>query len=1032
MSDYLDSNSVLRAASLTDYPAEAVAYAPGDEVLVWTKGSKDERDNFERAVVTKRSKTTGNMNVRTEKGDNLEYGSGVSKRGRFTVAVPKGPYTKRSTLRVYSVDRTCYSTNRTKDARNAWNFLFVGPGSRPIGELLAVKLGCLPDADESNLERYWLYLPTGLTKEDACNLVSEAAKKCIWTYICLQSQIESLQELHLRNTGDGSYILDGPCSTALIPALKQFIGMLGYPQLNTKTSVAYSKRESVHIRGPLLSRQTACDAILQCLDCAHIPRRLLNTSNDTLLCTLKRNANLLGWKCTEEGPAARYAHIVKDSQDGYSCPANILAVHGPQQEALCLLNFARFHAEIPTVKNAEIECAAYPSEVGQARCPSEKAALTWALHDSDNGPWLLKKIADDDSDKQYCRDIMNQWSARNIKRILEGELASVRPMQCLVEIRLTDALDFIEYTDFKTLDKTTPLPRLGWCGLINPAEWIEDVHAVCRVRLTIAVTEGIAFARAQSRPTPRVRLNAKALLSSTPTQRQKLAQGFVSSYDHVGLPDLNGQQVTRPTPLHVCASGHPEANVWSRVATQKVVNKDAVTCEDIEDVFSSWMSKINDAERPCSLCMTCNQIIHSAIPGFWHISPDDTVIICSFPCSWRPLRRTLNTCSGGSFLLPITDIDITRQVENSAQVKSQITASGISKDSVDLWCSIIRSFSSTTKPINIGWSNDLLEQLEILQLTYIERTHLATIFVASAQNIKHADFDKNLNEVKIWLGLPSLPLCNISKEWNTIKGKQEFIDVLLKCARVTNLRTTMLFFFASRRISNCINRGWDSAAISEWIDATVNSHCEAWRIADSVDMLTVAISSDYPACRALHIASSTSSAKTWLDLWTSCSFEGESTIYQSKHHDLALKEANQLLAPEVGSHRWFDVHDRPEHAALILDHALRELVSSLFYIWCLDHASLQDLQESHIPGVVRGDAEYLHNEKRWNISDVDLEQRCEMLLRLDSNSDAAISSKFLAHRMKDLLSHGCASTTDLTAECLPRKATWNICKQKRI
>ena len=1062
--EHLDGNSVLRSASLTDYPPEAIDYSPGEEVLVWTSSGREGADaSFEQAVVIESSQQTGRMRVKTKDCTVLEYGSGAPKRGRFTLALPNA-CTKRSQLQIYAINRNDLTS---RDARDSWNFLLLGPGARPIGEMLVTHLRCVPDADESNITRYWLYLQGVATKEHACQMIADAAQSCLWSFLSLQALLESFQELTLTNNHDGTFVLSGPCSTALVPALKKHLGLLGNAQPCDDTKVAYSKRERVLFYGSSLTPESARGAVERGLDCACIPLRLLDAGRDELVRTLKASAAALGWRCREEGPAARYAQVVSDAEKGYSCPACILAVHGPRQEALCLLNYARFHAEVPVVRHAEIESPNQQSrEAWEPRCPRDKAAVAWSTYgtddDADNvyfGPWSLKKAPKEDDERAYRNRVLSQWSVRNMKRKLEGEMACVKPMQYDVRVDFASALDFIEYADFQTVDGVCSLPRIGWCGLINPAEWIKSSQVEIRVRITIWPQEGIAFRRAQSRPAPRARVNTKALLASGSYRHLKLARAFVSSEDHLNLPDCNGRLVTGPTPLHLCASGHPEAWSWAEMATQAVTRGHTPNPSDIEDIFSTWKRKINDADRPCSLCMTCKLVTNDAIPGFWDVRADDSIQICTFPCSWRPRRRSLCTTTVSAHQLPPRPItnaeeapgcaagpffDYRKTISSKfAMESSKVDGDALAPnelDAVAYWVYVLGKLGrlQTRPKAKAGtlWPRELLQQLAVVPQNDGECEYLsATIEVLAMSNLG-SDFDKKLHMVKTWLDISVLPMRIVSRELSTERGKLEFVSVLRRCGEVSNLKTACCFYFASRNLCDCVDRGWDAKALSQWIENTLISKPVPWSLSESLENLTLAIASEHPARRALSLVASdvNLTLEAWVRMWNTCD-DAVHTAVVCDHaaQALASRESEQLHSPQVGSRRWFDSRDHPEHAALLLDHALRELVSALLYLWCLgshspSHSPLIELRDENIVGAVRGDAEYLHVESGVRkVSRASLAQLAMRLLTHHLDPCAAADlSEALTVRLENLLSEGCASTTSLTAGCLPRKSAWLV------
>jgi len=1058
----LDGNSILRSASLADYPPEAITYKPGDNVLVWTSTKSDEAQaSFQQAVVTEGCEQSRRMRVRMHDGTLKEYGNGASKRGRFTLALPNLG-NRRSRLHLYVINRWHPSS---QDARHSWIALLLGPGARPIGDILATRLRCIPDADESDLYRYYLYLHNSPTKEAACQSIARAAESCLWSFLTLQALLESYQELKLVANHDGTLVLRGPCSAVLVPALKKHLGVLGCARSCDTTKVAYSKREKVLLTGAALTLDRAREAVVHSLGCACIPSRLLDGEADKATSLLRSNAAAIGWRCREEGPAARHAQILADSEEGYSCPACTLAVHGPRVEAVCLLNYARFHAEVPSVKHAEIFfCARASLSPSDYLQPATKAATAWAsygIEDARGGkhflPWVVKQLPSCNDEEAYRDLVLSQWSIRNLKRKLEGEMACVRPMRYTVELDLTSVLDFIEYTDFRTTTDVHPLPRRGWCGLINPLEWIEAPHLKVQACITIWPQEGVVFQHAQHRPQPRARMNARVLRAASSEQKMELARAFVSSEVHLNLPGGNNEPVTGPVPLHLCASGHPESVSWAQVATRVLTHGILPSTGDIEEIFSAWKRNINNADRACCLCMTCKQATQEAIPGFWDMQADLNAIVCSFPCSWRPCRRSVCTASIPTYQLPPCPLNnVTRDaacLTASSVYRRRISekfAMEIKKDNVAVsqssaldpvsyWVSVLAQLwaaprKQAAKPDARGtsWPLHVLEKLATLPQNSEECQNMSLTMEVLLSRIRDTAYEMKVAAVKAWLQLRALPLRILSRELSTEKGKYELVSVLARCVEVSDLKIACCFFFTSRSFCNCIERGWDSQSISRWILNTIISRPAPWSISESMENMALAIASQCPAKKALILAESHVhlTATAWATLWTNDQDHSAApTIHESISQGLVAKEYAQLHAPMVGSSRWFDSHDHPEHAALLLDHSLRELISALLYICVHDAASpFVELKEDDVPGVLRGDPEYLHSEDcEWEVTRAALAQRMSRLLTGSAEQDLpADVVEALVRRLENILSEGSGSTTLLTAECLPRKSFWLI------
>jgi hypothetical protein len=259
------------------------------------------------------------------------------------------------------------------------------------------------------------------------------------------------------------------------------------------------------------------------------------------------------------------------------------------------------------------------------------------------------------------------------------------------------------------------------------------------------------------------------------------------------------------------------------------------------------------------------------------------------------------------------------------------------------------------------------------------------------------------------------------------------VAVLRGCAEISDLQTALCFFFASRGIRDCAERGWGARAIVGWVDLTMIQRTRPWARDDSVQMLTAAMASEHPAHRALDLAESDPqmTAREWRRVWDSHRNEREELAPEGKPaaRSLASREAEQLEAPRAGTDRWHDAHDHPEHAALLLDHALRELMSSLFHLWCAPYCEGQaplEIKLANVAGVTRGDSEYLHRESTpWSISRADLSLRMRDLLTLGPDDSAKLTPLF-TDRFSDILQNGSASTTPFTAECLPRKIAWVV------
>lgn len=601
----LDGNDILRAASSANYPREAIPAAVGDNVQVWAKTNAGP-EGLVNARVIEEDPYSGRMRVMTMDGPVLEYGE-YSKKGRFTCTQPA--FSKRTRLALYVV---LSGEDGREDARGGANGLLLGPGARSLGKLLAVRLKCIPDSDASDNEKYWLYIPGATAPGDVSTKVSRESKRLLWSFICLQSHLEQFQKLDLTTDEEGySHTLKGPNSLSLKIPLQKELGSSGHVKSRAGTRVAYSKREEIKMLGVSLSSEKALTAVRRSLRYANLPERLVfpkKNSEGDLGSFLIRRGTQMGWRCTIEGPSCRYPQILAESKEEYSCPGNTLAVHGPRNEASSLLHYAKMHAEAPMVKHVEMMLSNRNSpNAPEAMNPTQRAGYTWSLQDlavvPDSpyfGPWSLRAsdpTTTKEEDVQYQYEILNQWSDRNIKRTLEGECVALCPARHALRINFTDAPYLVEYRNFVTHGGVPATPRQGWCGLVNPVEWIEAEE--CDLSVLVWPEQGAIFRRATARPSPKAKMSKRELLSAGPQRRLNLLRRFVSSQEHIGLPDLNGVPVTRATPLWLCPAGHPEAANVARIAQRAVLENSPPSVFDIEDAFSQWEERINSGERPC-------------------------------------------------------------------------------------------------------------------------------------------------------------------------------------------------------------------------------------------------------------------------------------------------------------------------------------------------------------------------------------------------------------------------------------------------
>lgn len=439
------------------------------------------------------------------------------------------------------------------------------------------------------------------------------------------------------------------------------------------------------------------------------------------------------------------------------------------------------------------------------------------------------------------------------------------------------------------------------------------------------------------------------------------------------------------------------------------------------------------------VCKDCESAIRPVMGNFWSVREDDSALVCTFPCSWRPNTRTVDPFEDPPMrTLTIRDVPSGGLALGCDAAHSQTpshpmpSADSIASALVARWnlicsrCSISKSESARGGKRSGGWTPESIEKLGALPGSREESDHLTVILEVITLGSKSSQCEQKLRATKEWLGVRALPIRTLSREVACDEGKEDFVLFLSACTRISNLHTALHFLVSSRNVCDCSEKGWDAEAITEWVNTTMTLHTPPWSLEDSIEMFTIAVASEYPANRALKIAAVdlSSSPVAWRDLWVAHCIEA--TEDPSENDDCACQD--QLEAPKVGEDRWHDSQDHPEHAALLLDHALRDFIGSLFYLWCApSNDGFAGAVGMDLPGALRGDAQFLHQENGlWSISRDNLRSRARELLSLELGDSSVHLTEALVDKLDDLLRNGAASTTPFTGECLPRRVVWEV------
>ena len=641
----MDANTVYRLGDLANIPAESVEYERGDRVEVWTLLPGGGEGFAPATVLDYDKRADGAFSVLLDRGGELSYLSGAAPLPRhFCLALPLGQCAnaerRRAWVHLYVVPPGGADAVRLGE-RAGWRGLLVGPGARPVGAMLASHLSLHPDADDSCLdaggdgECYWLY-----TRADSAQRVRErvaaAAARAFLAFAPLQRCLEESQCLWLQ--GGSPATLQGPGALALAEGLTQAL-----PQAAVRALSAPQKRcvrrERLTVEGA--GGEELRTALQAAMRAAGLPARLLREGTPSEEWEAVAGAGERAWRCGAEGPNARYAGRLE--HEGWRSPANTLSVCGPHAEALCLVNYARARGEAPAVAHVE-EVLPAALQHGPLGTPAHAAAARWAVgglkerqaHGLYYGPWALRPAADE-QEREDQAAVLPQWSARNVRRLLQGQLLSAPPARRVdVAVRLEEAPPAVEWEDFCRADGSPVFAATGWTQLENPGQapegWVTTPGAECRLRLTVRCEPGAAFPQARARELPRVRVCQRRLARTEgdTEMRRRLQAVFRTGEEHVGLENWRGNVVRESEPLPLCASGHPQP--WDRLA-----RPERFDLSDLED----WAAHISSGRLPCSFCGACTTALGAAVPGLWTMLPREDVLVCVFPSHWQPAPLAL-------------------------------------------------------------------------------------------------------------------------------------------------------------------------------------------------------------------------------------------------------------------------------------------------------------------------------------------------------------------------------------------------------
>lgn len=718
-------------------------------------------------------------------------------------------------------------------ARAGWRGLLLGRGAAAMGAFLAETLEIVPDADVTGIgtdhERYWLYL--GAQSAEAMEDAVKAQLHELLLHLTeLDKHLSSWQLLRLDQQ-----TLEGPRARAVVEAAQ-----LEEPRLTAQWSSSPSALPCACERALLEGPGDLFDLLQRQLIKLNMPDDLLQRAE-----LRSEHFKSHSWTSWSEGPAARYAGSMALVAGAWSTPANTLALSGPRAPLLCVTTFAQMHGEVVGI-----------AHVQERHSRSGSLQLPWP-HSAE--------ITDADESA-----VLEQWSERNLRRLLLNQVVSAPPGRFDVALHLDEASQLlVEFEDFRP----AVFCSRGFFAE-NPAEYLAPTCSF-HATLTALPRPGAAFQTAL-RELPHV------VVRRSKASVEKIRKAFLSGDEHVGKRNWKGDVVGEPEVMPLCASGLPEPLLLA-------------SSEDPLQALEQWAELLNGGQRPCSLCGECQAVLP---PNTWRFRTRDDVLVTTFASHWSPRAQ-----QPVQQLLSIENGDLSKLLPRQELSKLQPLARNAFAEQLVVSCLNQRpSWARALLPRTmLHFALCLCNDSEVTELTQL----LTALHTRSSAQLRSFFPVAHLHLREL---LPA-QLDSFAQLAAQLKRG------VSTAARVVDATVT------STHLLN-VDLGWNSAALARWSASTSN-----WPAEHLVQGLA-RFAGPTATCSAAQVldALSTRVGIPSLDE-LAATIDSSGTV--SPQRAKQVHQAEQLQPPRPGSRRWRDAADSPFHQALLLSHTVRELSTAL-------------------------------------------------------------------------------------------------------